>query len=171
MRSGEWIKVAGAVLIAAMLGAGSRLLADAAVPVSASLAPASTLSASGGQPAATVIDPVSPLLAKADSSHGQSLAQICSACHSFQKNGPSKVGPNLWGVVGSPHAAKDYPYSAAMKALPGVWDYESLNRFLYKPMDYVPGTKMSFAGLRKAGDRADVIAWLRTQSDAPVPLP
>ena len=83
------------------------------------------------------------------------------ACHNFAKGGPNMVGPNLWGVVGGPHDHKaDYAYSDAMKAFPGNWDYESLNKFITKPQDFVHGTKMGFAGLKKVQDRADVIAWL-----------
>src|SRR6185437_107299 len=81
-------------------------------------------------------------------------------------------GPNLWGVVGGPHAHKgDYSYSEAMKNAKGDWDYESLNKFIEKPTAAVPGTKMGFAGLKKAQDRADVIAWLRQQADSPIPPP
>jgi cytochrome c len=118
------------------------------------------------------IEPVAPLLAKADADHGATLARQCMACHNFAKGGPNMVGPNLWGVVGGPHDHKpDYTYSDAMEKFPGKWDYESLNKFITKPTAYVPGTKMGFAGLKKLEDRADVIAWLRLQSDSPEPLP
>ena len=104
--------------------------------------------------------------------HGATLARQCMACHNFAKGGPNMVGPNLWGVVGGPHDHKpDYTYSDAMEKFPGKWDFESLNKFITKPTAYVPGTKMGFAGLKKPEDRADVIAWLRLQSDSPEPLP
>jgi cytochrome c len=118
------------------------------------------------------IEPVGPLLAKADADHGAQIAKQCGACHNFAKGGPNMVGPNLWGVVGGPHAHKsDYAYSDAMKKFAGDWDYESINKFIAHPQGYLPGTKMGFAGLKKAQDRADVIAWLRQQSDNPPPLP
>ncbi len=118
------------------------------------------------------IEPVTPLLAKADVDHGAQIARQCQACHNFAKGGPNMVGPNLWGVLGGPHAHKsDYSYSDAMKNFPGTWDYESVNKFITKPSAFLPGTKMGFAGLKKVQDRADVIAWLRQQADSPIPLP
>ena len=128
--------------------------------------------AGGEAPKPAEIEPVGPLLAKADPDHGQQIAKQCQACHNFVKGGPNMVGPNLWGVVGGPHAHKsDYSYSDAMKNFKGDWDYESINKFISHPQGYLPGTKMGFAGLKKPQDRADVIAWLRLQSDNPVPLP
>lgn len=127
-------------------------------------------SADSGKPAA--IEPVGPMLAKADVDHGAAIAKQCQTCHNFAKGGPNMVGPNLWGVVGGPHAHKaDFSYSDAMKKFAGNWDYESINNFIAHPSVYLPGTKMTFAGLKKAQDRADVIAWLRQQADTPVPLP
>lgn len=123
-------------------------------------------------PAKPVIEPVSPLLANANVQKGQDLTKKCAACHSFDKGGPNKVGPNLWNIVGNKHAhIEGFAYSNAMKAVQGPWGYEELNHFLYKPRDYIPGTKMVFAGLDKVQDRADLIAYLRTLSDSPVPLP
>lgn len=126
----------------------------------------------GGEPKPAEVEPVTPLLAKADPDHGAQVAKQCGACHNFAKGGPNMVGPNLWGVVGGPHAHRpDYPYSEAMKKFPGDWDYESINKFIAHPQAFLPGTKMGFAGLKKVQDRADVIAWLRLQSDSPPPLP
>jgi len=128
--------------------------------------------AGGGEAKAAEIEPVTALLAKADADHGGQVAKQCGACHNFVKGGPNMVGPNLWGVEGGPHAHKaDYAYSDAMKKFPGDWDYESLNKFLAHPQAFLPGTKMGFAGLKKVQDRADVIMWLRQQSDSPPPLP
>jgi cytochrome c len=118
------------------------------------------------------IPPVGPLLAKADPDHGAQIARQCQACHNFAKGGPNMVGPNLWGVVDGPHAHKaDFAYSEAMKNFKGIWDYESINNFIAHPQVYLSGTKMGFAGLKKPEERADVIAWLRLQSDNPAPLP
>ena len=175
----EWNKIFAAILVAGILVLGSSILADMIVEpehleknaYAIEVAEGSVATAESGE-AAAKIDPVSPLLAKADVAHGEQLTKVCTSCHSFEKGGPNKVGPNLWGVVGGPHAHKDdYAYSDAMKKFPGKWDYESLNQFLRKPQQYVPGTKMGFVGYKKVEDRADVIAWLRTQSDNPVPLP
>jgi cytochrome c len=119
-----------------------------------------------------VAEPITPLLAKASVENGQKVAQKCLQCHTFEKGGQNKIGPNLWGVVGAKHGHVDgFAYSSALTQNPGTWDYESLNHFLYKPREYIKGTKMSFVGLKKTQDRADLIAYLRTLNDSPLPLP
>lgn len=118
------------------------------------------------------LPPIAPLLAAASAADGEGVAKKCAACHSFDKGGPNKVGPNLWNIVNNKHAHMDgFAYSAALKNMPGNWDYESLNKFLHKPAKYVPGTKMAFAGISNDKERANLIAWLRTLSDSPAPLP
>lgn len=117
-------------------------------------------------------EPVLALLANADIAKGQQTAKVCATCHSFVKGGPNGLGPHLWDVVNHDKAAhSDYAYSPAMKDSAGNWNYASLNKFLWKPKDYVQGTKMNFVGLRKPEDRANVIAYLRTLSDSPAALP
>lgn len=118
-------------------------------------------------------EPIAPLLAAADAGKGQGVAKACAACHSFEKGGANKVGPNLWNVVNAPHAHIDgFGYSDAMKALHDKpWDYEALNAFLANPKAAIPGTKMNYAGVKKAEDRANLIAYLRSLSDSPAPLP
>ena len=97
----------------------------------------------------------------------------CIACHNFAQGGKNGVGPNLYGVVGSVQGAHNetYSYSAALKAKGGKWDYAELNKWLTKPSAYAPGTKMSYAGVADPKVRADVISYLRTLSDTPLPLP
>lgn len=125
------------------------------------------------QPAEPTIEPVLPLLADADVAKGEQVFKQCATCHDVTQGGPNKVGPNLWNIVGAPHAhAEGYNYSSAMQALHDKpWTYEDLNHFLLSPRGYIPGTKMTFAGVRRVQDRADVIAYLRTLSDNPAPLP
>jgi cytochrome c len=120
--------------------------------------------------------PLPVLLASADATSGQKKAAICSTCHSFGKDEKSKpTGPNLWGVVGRMHAAdKDFEYSTANRDLGAKgdkWTYEEIFSFIKGPKAYMPGTKMTFLGMPKAEDRAAVLAYLRTLSDDPVPLP
>ncbi len=117
-------------------------------------------------------EPILALLADADVNAGQQITKKCTTCHSFEKGGANKIGPNLWNLVGidiASHAG--YAYSDALKALAGNWDYDKLNQFFYKPAAYVEGTKMNFAGLKKDKDRANLIAYLRTLSDTPAALP
>ncbi|MFQ5785780.1 MAG: c-type cytochrome [Alphaproteobacteria bacterium] len=116
--------------------------------------------------------PLSLLLAAADPENGRKIARKCAVCHDLSPAARKKVGPGLWGIVGAPRAAHEgFKYSAAFSALDGTWSYQELDAFLAKPKAYVPGTKMAFAGLKSPEDRADLIAFLRTLSDNPTPLP
>lgn len=116
--------------------------------------------------------PIETLLASASVEKGQTAAKQCAACHTFEKGGPNRVGPNLYGIVGEKRGeGRGFNFSAAMKSKGGNWTYDELNKFLANPRGYVPGTNMTFAGLSRAGQRADVIAYLRTLSDNPQPLP
>ncbi|MDH5556546.1 MAG: cytochrome c family protein [Alphaproteobacteria bacterium] len=115
---------------------------------------------------------VAALLAAADADAGAKVSKKCASCHSFDKGGPNKVGPNLWDIVGRPIAGGEgYKYSDALSGLGGEWSYDKLDGFLAKPKDFAAGTKMSFAGLKSAEDRANLIAFLRGFSDSPKPLP
>lgn len=117
-------------------------------------------------------DPVMALLATADIERGAKISKACAACHSFDKGGPVKQGPNLWGIVNKDKTSTSgFKYSKGLKALDGKWGYDSLNKFLTKPKKFAPGTKMNFAGLKKAKDRAALIMWLREQGSANAPLP
>lgn len=128
---------------------------------------------SGAAAVPTGPESVDGLLASADVEHGKSLAKACGACHNIEKGGPNGVGPNLWDIMNRGKAAKDgYSYSEDMAKHKGEkWGYDDLNRFVWKPKSLVPGTKMTFPGLSKTQDRADVIAFLRTLSDSPPALP
>ena len=122
---------------------------------------------------APALEPIAPLLAAADVAAGENVAKKCTACHSFDDGGPNKVGPNLYDIVNrqiGSHAG--YAYSEVLAGMSDdVWSYENLNAFLANPRGWAPGTKMSYAGLKKVGDRADIVAWMRTLSGSPAPLP
>ncbi|HEY6258816.1 MAG TPA: cytochrome c family protein [Xanthobacteraceae bacterium] len=116
--------------------------------------------------------PIAQLLASADPKRGEDSAKVCQACHSFEKGGPNKVGPDLWDIVGRMRAAMaGFDYSNGMKSMGGAWTVEDLNQFLAKPQAFVTGTKMTFQGLSRPQVRADVIAYLNSLSDNPKPLP
>ena len=112
------------------------------------------------------------LLANASPEAGQKIAKKCMACHSLEKGGGNKVGPNLYGALGSHKAHRsDYAYSDAMKNKGGDWGYVEIFHFLHNPKGYVKGTKMAFAGLRKPKDIANVIAYLKQQGGKLGPAP
>lgn len=117
------------------------------------------------QAAATPVgpDPITDLIALADIAVGEKLAKACAACHSFDKGGPNKIGPNLWGIYGASKAhLNDFAYSDALASMDGAWDVDTLNAFLWKPKAYAPGTKMNYIGLKKAEDRAAMVKYLQS---------
>ena len=119
-----------------------------------------------------IIEPISLLLASASMENGEKLFKKCATCHNYEKGGANKVGPQLWNLIDRPKAnVEGFAYSKALAEYGGEWGYEELAEFLYKPKKYIKGTKMNFAGLKKVKDRADIVYFLRAQSDNPVPLP
>ena len=106
------------------------------------------------------------------STRGAAAAKVCQACHTFDKDGPNRVGPNLYGIVGDKKGeGRNFNFSAAIKAKGGSWSIEDLNQFIANPKGYIPGTAMGFAGISRDSQRADVLAYLNSLSDHPAPLP
>jgi len=128
----------------------------------------------GGAPQAPAEPPIETLLPTASVQKGTADVRVCLACHNFQKGQPNngKAGPNLYGVVGRPVASvPGFNYSAALKAKGGTWTFDALNTWLKNPRTDVPGTLMTFAGFDDEKERADVIDYLNSNSDNPLPLP
>lgn len=173
---GAVLAAAWALVIAGFAGAlfysPEKSIPDNAYPIVVEdAAPAEQ--AAPEQTAATTPEPdIASLLASADAEEGAKVARKCSACHTLDKGGPNRVGPNLWDIVDRPMGGYEgYSYSSAMADHQGKWTYESLNHFLASPKDFLQGTKMTFAGIKDDKDRADLIAYLRTLSDDPASLP
>ena len=125
-----------------------------------------------GEGAAAPEQPIEFFLAKADPAKGQQVFNKCAACHNAEKGGANQLGPNLWGVLGEPVGqGRGFAFSDALAKKGGTWDWDSLSKWLSSPKAFAPGTKMTFAGLSNPEDRANVIAFLNTHSDAPKPLP
>ena len=117
-------------------------------------------------------EPLPVLLAKADAKKGAQDAKVCTTCHNFDKGGAAKVGPDLWGVVGRPIASvAGFAYSDSLKAMGGDWTYEKLDHWIANPKGMASGTKMAFPGEKEPQKRADILAYLQTLSDSPVPFP
>jgi cytochrome c len=131
--------------------------------------------AEGGakEAAAPPSEPIEKLLQTASVEKGAAAAKVCQACHTFDKDGPNRVGPNLYGVVGDKkgEGRNGFNFSAGMKAKGGTWTIDDLNQFIANPKGFVPGTAMGFAGVSRDTQRADILAYLNSLSEHPAPLP
>jgi cytochrome c len=179
----ELNKIIGAVLFSILIILGLGILSDIIFEVEAPEKPGYMIAVesteedsdhgstddAAGAPEAGEAESLGTLLASGEIESGLKQVKKCAACHSFDEGGPNKIGPNLYNIVGREIASTPgFAYSSAMQALGGTWSYENLVAFLTKPKDLVPGTTMSFAGLKKPNQRADLIAYLRSISpDAP----
>lgn len=180
MDSFEWNKVAASILCGMLLIWGLRVFSDALFHVEPLAANAYVVegvevadsAADAGGPAVPEGPSLAVLLAEASADSGAKVFRKCQACHTLEQGGANRVGPNLYDVVGRElGATAGFSYSDALLAYGGDWSYEALNAYLENPKKAIPGNKMSFAGLRKATDRANVIAYLRGYGDNPPPLP
>src|ERR1700742_493045 len=181
MDSFEWNKIGGAVLATLIFVLVVKFSTETIFEVPKPAKPGYVVegvsgeAAAGGQAAAPVEEAMpdfGTVLPTADAAAGQATSAKCQQCHDLSKGGPDKIGPNLWGVVGRPRASRpSFSYSTAMASDHGPWTFDKLFKFLKSPGAYVPGTKMSFVGLPRAQDRINLLAWLRTQSDSPLPIP
>jgi cytochrome c len=175
-------KILGAILAAGILAMVSGIIAN--ILVHPTPLAKQAYEVAGGAPegagGATVAaapagpEPLAPLMANASADAGKAKSQLCAACHTFDKGGPNRIGPNLYGVVGAP-IAEDRGGFAFSKALEEkgehkTWTLDNLNAWLFKPQDFAKGTKMTFIGLPKAEDRANVVAYLNSMSDKPLPV-
>lgn len=177
MDSFELNKIAGAVLASILVILGVATLTDflyapkEANPQAYAVAALEDGAAGPGAAVAEEEVPLATLLAAADPARGERLARQCAACHTFDEGGKAGIGPNLYKTVGGPHAHDpNFNYSTAMKETGGNWNFEALDAFIANPRAAVPGTIMSFAGLRRAEQRADLIVYLNTLGSN-VPLP
>jgi cytochrome c len=131
--------------------------------------------AEGGGEEAAAVEPIAVRLAAADPAKGEGVAKACATCHDLSSANTNKAGPGLWNIVGrKPAGHEGFAYSPAMVEYSNThaeWNWENLDHFLASPKAEVPGTKMGYAGVKKPDDRASLIAYLRTLSDSPLPLP
>ncbi len=172
MSSFEWNKIIASVLTAMIVAMVSGVLASQMVhprhiEKAAYLPPGAEGGAEAAAPAekaAAGPEPIDAEMAKADAKHGQQVAKVCLQCHTFAKGEPNKIGPNLFGVMAENIASiAGYQFSSALAAHKGEkWDPGKLNVWLFKPQEFAKGTKMTFPGLPKVQDRADVAAYLES---------
>ncbi|MBS0523742.1 MAG: cytochrome c family protein [Proteobacteria bacterium] len=168
--------MAGCFLASALFAMVVGKVSNALVSVHEPEKPAIALAEAAPETAAAAekppeLPPIGPKLKDANVQHGEQIfKQQCFTCHTVDKGGANKVGPNQWNLVGRKKASEEgFSYSAALQKLGGTWSYEDINHMIFKPQSFARGTKMAFAGLPKEQDRADVIAYLRTMHDDPKP--
>jgi cytochrome c len=179
MDSFEWNKIIGAILgtllfiVIVKLAAGA--IFDVPPPAKPGFVMAGVEEASTGtstEPAEEAMPDWGTVLPKADLAAGKTVSGRCEQCHDLTKGGPDRTGPNLWGVVGRARASRaSYSYSSAMSSNHDIWNFDRLFVYLKSPQAMVPGTKMTFTGIRNADDRINLIAYLRTLSDSPMAIP
>ena len=180
MDSFELNKMAGAVLAALLtifgvktlmdIGFKPHKLAKPSYEVAVTEEKAGAGAAGGGAAAAKL--PIAELLKAGTVDNGKDVFKKCAACHTAEKGGAAKVGPNLYGIVGHEIGkAAGFAYSDPMKSKGGAWSFEALRDYLHDPKAAIPGNKMAFAGVKDNADLGSVILYLQTLSDSPVPLP
>ena len=180
MDSFELNKIIGAILLVALLVIGLGKVSNLVFKINkpeksnykVELDVESAETKGDEEPVQREIVDIAALLSTGDLAHGEKVFKKCSACHSIKSGGGNKIGPALYNVVGRKVGVlDDYKYSKALAEYSKNWSFEELNGFLLKPKDWIKGTKMAYAGLRKEKDRASVILYLNKYSDSPLPLP
>lgn len=181
MNSAKLNMIAGAILSVLLLTMGLGIVSEIIFHQGAPEKPGYEIivAEADSEPApaqdAPQVEPIAVRLASASAADGERLIRACVACHDFSSANTNKVGPGLWEVVGrAPASHEGFRYSSGMQAYAQeheTWTYENLDHFLAAPRQEVSGTSMGYAGMRRPEDRANLVAYLRTLSDNPQPLP
>lgn len=151
--------------------AGNLIMPHADAPAHGTAVASTTATSAPSQPAEPV-QPLPVLLASADVGKGARVAKKCVSCHTFDKGGKNKVGPNLYNMFTRTRGGGEgFKYSGAMAEMGGKWSFADMDKFITKPKDFLPKTKMAFVGIKKATDRAALLAYLRKYNDTPPAMP
>jgi cytochrome c len=181
MDSFEWNKIAGAVLgtllFVMVVRIGGEALYHVEKPAKPGYAVEGVVEDHAGtsgpvKPAEEPIPDFAAVIPAANVAAGEQIATRCVQCHTWNKGGPNKIGPNLFGIIGRVRATHaGFAYSPAMQKKTGAWTYEDIFRYIHQPAKFIPGNKMAFAGVPKLQDRINLIAFMRTWADSPAALP
>jgi cytochrome c len=182
MDSFEWNKIIGAILATVLFIMVIRIadesifheqkLAKQAYQVPGVTETAGAVTVAQAAPVEETLPDFATVIPAADAAHGQQIAQRCAQCHDWTKGGPNRIGPNLWGIINRMRGTHEgFSYSAAMKNKGGTWSYADIFQYLKQPGAFIPGNKMAFAGLPRAQDRLDLLAYMRSWADSPPALP
>lgn len=165
-----WVLAGGIVALGLSIVTGEHFMAERPEKMGYEVTGVEAEAGAGG---AAAEKPFAFYMSAADPAKGAEVFKKCTACHNADKGGANALGPNLYGVVGEAagQGAGGFAFSDALKSKGGNWSFDTLNQWLTSPKAYAPGTKMTFAGLSKPEDRANVIAYLNQQSEHPQPLP
>ena len=162
-----WVLFAGIIALGSSLVAGEVFHAERPEVLGD---PIEGVVVEGGD--ATATKPIAFYLAGADAAAGEQVFKKCAACHNAEPGGAHMLGPALHGVMGNPVAGQPrYAFSPALKEKGGTWDWETMSEWLANPKKFAPGTKMTFAGLSKPEDRANLMAFLNSRDNSPLPVP
>jgi cytochrome c len=163
-----WTLFAGIVALGASIASGMYFHSETPEKPGFEVADADPAGGEGGGAAAVDI---ATLLPTADAAKGAEVFKKCAACHTINQGGANGIGPNLYAALGKPHGhVPGFAYSDALKGVPGNWDFAGMDKWLMSPRKYAPGTKMTFAGLSKPEDRANLIVYMNAQgSNLPLP--
>jgi cytochrome c len=162
-----WALFAGIIALGASIGTGEVFHAERPETMGYPIEGVEIKGADG-----EAAKPIAFYLASADAAKGEQVFKKCAACHNAEPGGPNALGPALFGVMGNPVAGHPgFAYSPALKGKGGTWDWETMSAWLANPKTFAPGTKMTFAGLSKPEDRANVMAFLNSRDSSPLPIP
>ncbi len=116
--------------------------------------------------------PLAALLAQADLAAGEQAFRKCTACHNIEPGGAHQLGPALYGSMGNPIAGHaGFNYSDALRGHGGTWGWEEMDAWIANPRRFAPGNKMTFAGIANPQERANLMVFMNTRDNAPLPLP
>ncbi len=167
-------KVSGAVIVAAFLVVASNFFGNLLIPFDKGLTNTDSLQKNRNTQVTdkNIKEPTQPylsLLTTPNAEKGKTVAKKCASCHSFNRGGKNKVGPNLYNILNRDRAAiVEFNYSKAIKKLGGKWSLSDMDKYIHNPKKFLPGTKMSFKGIKNADDRASLILYLNRFADTPI---